>query len=698
MIALDVPYVPMAQSQIVLARADQVRGDVSSKERTIGVCKGVQSLLDSQADNSSVVATLIPHDWAKAYIERYEKIKIKEPIFGNLELLVGPKNGNLEIFKDTDGTQFATYIPSAGFLGVETVIFRVSVDGLSVKISYLLKVTRDPADAHEVQNRLCGKTGDFWKISNLLEALSLDADLAGLDSLHFADLPASSLGQTTGTGPTAQITLDTTAAGHGWYIDYTPFLNDEYLPTSNPLEWIAKPGSEAEGKMDLLTVLLHEYGHAHGLEHSGDPHALMSTTLQAGVRHLPTSEELDLMAQLLGVAQETGTASPVPYDPFSPPGTPLPSTIGLAAFIAARQRRSSPSSALTQFEVAANPTLTNPQFADRTGWSESGNVAIQNGSATLSETPTAQTRLNQAFVLGANDRFLSFTLSGIALDNVSSAPDDAFEVALIDANTGLSLLGNLGLSHDDAFYNLQADGTEFKASGVSTVKNADGSRTVLVDLAGVAVGTVVNLSFDLIGFGLGAEAVSSHVTVKELHLGQPLQALDDAATLAEDASIVINALANDIGATAVGVKPVLVNGPAHGNVAITADGSFRYTPVANWFGEDSFSYSLTLSNGGQEANVALVKITVTPVNDAPSLQKRAKLGFKPLHAKLKRQASHPVSFAGGQAGNTAPPAGSLAPNCCDQSCQTEMPRTANGKGSSTDLMSIRQPPGMIFSR
>ncbi|MDR0716824.1 MAG: hypothetical protein LBF50_05345 [Azoarcus sp.] len=32
-----------------------------------------------------------------------------------------------------------------------------------------------------------------------------------------------------------------------WFIDATPYLNEEWLPTSNPYEWQAKPGSEAEG-------------------------------------------------------------------------------------------------------------------------------------------------------------------------------------------------------------------------------------------------------------------------------------------------------------------------------------------------------------------------------------------------------------------------------------------------------------------
>jgi hypothetical protein len=48
------------------------------------------------------------------------------------------------------------------------------------------------------------------------------------------DLHGSLLVQTVGTGRDASITLDTNAAGHGWFIDDTPDNNDEFLPTADP--------------------------------------------------------------------------------------------------------------------------------------------------------------------------------------------------------------------------------------------------------------------------------------------------------------------------------------------------------------------------------------------------------------------------------------------------------------------------------
>ena len=113
----------------------------------------------------------------------------------------------------------------------------------------------------------------------------------------FTNLPGTALGetkstQTTGEGTAANILLDINAAGRGWFMDSTPLSNDEYLPTSNPNEWSAKAGSAAADKMDLLSVLLHEYGHALGFEHSSDPHDFMGASLTAGVRRLPTADEM----------------------------------------------------------------------------------------------------------------------------------------------------------------------------------------------------------------------------------------------------------------------------------------------------------------------------------------------------------------------------------------------------------------------
>jgi VCBS repeat-containing protein len=68
---------------------------------------------------------------------------------------------------------------------------------------------------------------------------------------------------------------------------------------------------------------------------------------------------------------------------------------------------------------------------------------------------------------------------------------------------------------------------------------------------------------------------------------------------------------------------VLVAGPdaAQGTLTLNGDGSFSYTPAANYFGGDSFTYTITDGNGGSAT--ATVSITVNSVNDAPAIDVRS---------------------------------------------------------------------------
>jgi hypothetical protein len=211
-----------------------------------------------------------------------------------------------------------------------------------------------------------------------------------------------------------------------------------------------------------------------------------------------------------------------------------------------------PAATHTDYLTAINPTLVNGNFAQGTGqWETTGNVTTNVASSgqttlgqiTLGESTRQQAHLAQAFVITAQDRFLTFTISGLNLQSNSAeqnsiftpAPQDAFEVALQDANTGASLTGtDLAGSHSDALLNVQladskasgnATGFNSSATGFNTsatgldnnatpalqhratsalrhTDNADGSRSYVLDLSGLLAGNAstrsVNLSFDLV--------------------------------------------------------------------------------------------------------------------------------------------------------------------------------------------------------
>ena len=56
-------------------------------------------------------------------------------------------------------------------------------------------------------------------------------------------------------------------------------------------------------------------------------------------------------------------------------------------------------------------------------------------------------------------------------------------------------------------------------------------------------------------------------------------------------------------------------GPEHGDLELNADGTFTFTPDENFFGSDTFTYSVTDADG--DIATATVSITVNSVNDVP---------------------------------------------------------------------------------
>ncbi len=112
---------------------------------------------------------------------------------------------------------------------------------------------------------------------------------------------------------------------------------------------------------------------------------------------------------------------------------------------------------------------------------------------------------------------------------------------------------------------------------------------------------------------------SNLVTI--LGVNDPPVARNDSYTTAEDTALAQPApgvLGNDSDSdTASVLTAALVTGPAHGTLTLNANGSFTYTPNANFQGADSFTYKA--NDGAIDTNVATVSITVTSVNDAPTI-------------------------------------------------------------------------------
>src|SRR5439155_8422760 len=94
-------------------------------------------------------------------------------------------------------------------------------------------------------------------------------------------------------------------------------------------------------------------------------------------------------------------------------------------------------------------------------------------------------------------------------------------------------------------------------------------------------------------------------------------ALNDSYTTAKDTTLNVatpGVLSNDSDVDGDTLTAVLVNQPTHVSLTLNSNGSFSYTPAANYNGSDSFTYK---ANDGQaDSGIATVNITITTANDA----------------------------------------------------------------------------------
>ncbi|MEY4566892.1 MAG: hypothetical protein RLY14_1862, partial [Planctomycetota bacterium] len=95
----------------------------------------------------------------------------------------------------------------------------------------------------------------------------------------------------------------------------------------------------------------------------------------------------------------------------------------------------------------------------------------------------------------------------------------------------------------------------------------------------------------------------------------PPTAVNDSVSTNEDTSINISVLANDSDGDGGALTVTSTSTPLHGTASVNANGTITYSPVANYFGTDSFSYWISDGQGGSAT--ATVYLSITSVNDLP---------------------------------------------------------------------------------
>ncbi len=105
-----------------------------------------------------------------------------------------------------------------------------------------------------------------------------------------------------------------------------------------------------------------------------------------------------------------------------------------------------------------------------------------------------------------------------------------------------------------------------------------------------------------------------HVTITVTPVNDPPVAFDDTANMTEDPGPrVISVLGNDDDIDGDTITVTTKTEPAHGTLTLVA-GVLTYTPAANYFGADGFTYTIS---DGEFTDIGAVAITVTSENDPP---------------------------------------------------------------------------------
>ncbi|MEW5928318.1 MAG: Ig-like domain-containing protein [Gemmatimonadota bacterium] len=240
-----------------------------------------------------------------------------------------------------------------------------------------------------------------------------------------------------------------------------------------------------------------------------------------------------------------------------------------------------------------------------------------NADGSFTYTPAANFNGSDSFTYKANDGTTDSNTATVTItvNPVVDAPVATNDAYSTNEDTPLSKSAAEGVLANDS----NPEGGTLTAVLVSTTTNgvlslsADGSFTYTpnADFFGTD-------SFTYKGNNGSGDSNVATVTITVNAVNDPPTAVADAYTTDEDVALVVAApgvLGNDTDPENSALTSVLVTGPAHGTLTLNANGSFTYTPAANYFGADAFSYKP--NDGSGDGNTVSVSLTVNPVNDAP---------------------------------------------------------------------------------
>jgi len=237
-----------------------------------------------------------------------------------------------------------------------------------------------------------------------------------------------------------------------------------------------------------------------------------------------------------------------------------------------------------------------------------GSVTLDpDGSFTY--TPNMEFHGTDAFTYEATDS-ASASSEAVVTITVNTPAVAAGEIYTATEDTALTIDKAAGVLVNDTDTdgdNLTAVLTYSPANGVLML-NLDGSFTYTPEADFNSIDSFTYAAND--GFDDSAEVT---VTLSVNSVNDAPLAAADAYTTAEDTTLIVSdvsgVLANDTDVDGDSLTAVLVDSPVNGTLALQSDGSFTYTPDADFSGTDSFTYSTDDGVALTEATTVIINVT-----------------------------------------------------------------------------------------
>jgi VCBS repeat-containing protein len=228
-----------------------------------------------------------------------------------------------------------------------------------------------------------------------------------------------------------------------------------------------------------------------------------------------------------------------------------------------------------------------PDFADSDSFTytiSDGNAGTDTATVNVTVTPVNDVPIaNNDYYSTSEEITLNVAAPGV-LDNDTDVDGDTLSAVEVSSPTD----GTLTLNSDGSFSYIP--NSNFSGSDSFTYQANDGT--------------------------IDSNVATVFITVSGVN--DPPVAYDDYYSTSEDSILDVIApgvLGNDTDADGDTLTAIKVTNPTHGSVTLNSEGSFTYTPVANYYGADSFTYRA--NDGLVNSNTATVNIDVIGVNDDP---------------------------------------------------------------------------------